>query len=39
VTLPADFEPVDVEVQVRSGKLRSPLQQTFPWKPAPPAPV
>ena len=34
VTLPEGFEPFEAEVQVRSGKLRSPLQQSFPWKPA-----
>jgi hypothetical protein len=32
VTLPAGFQPFEAEVQVRSGKLRSPLQQSFPWK-------
>ncbi len=34
VTLPEGFEPFEAEVQVRSGKLRSPVEQTFPWKPA-----
>jgi hypothetical protein len=34
VTLPEGFEPFEAEVQVRSGKLRSPLEQSFPWKPA-----
>ena len=34
VTLPEGFEPFEAEVQVRSGKLRSPIEQTFPWKPA-----
>ena len=34
VTLPADFEPLEVEIEVRSGKLRSPVRQNFPWKPA-----
>ena len=38
VTLPEGFEAFEVAVQVRSGKLRTPLQQSFPWKPAgPPA--
>jgi len=32
VTLPEGFQPFETEVQVRSGKLRSPLQQSFPWK-------
>jgi hypothetical protein len=32
VTLPGDFQPREAEVQVRSGKLRTPLQQVFPWK-------
>lgn len=32
VTLPADFEAFEVEVQVRSGKLRFPMEQSFPWK-------
>jgi len=34
VTLPEGFEPFEAEVQVRSGKLRAPLEQSFPWKPA-----
>jgi hypothetical protein len=34
VTLPEGFEPFEVEVQVRSGKLRAPLEQSFAWKPA-----
>ena len=34
VTLPEGFEPFEAEVQVRSGKLRSPVEQAFPWKPA-----
>lgn len=38
VTLPEGFEAYEAEVQVRSGKLASPLQQAFPWKlSAPPA--
>jgi hypothetical protein len=37
VTLPADFEPLEVEIEVRSSKLKSPVRQNFPWKlPAPP---
>lgn len=32
VTLPEGFEPFDVAVEVRSSKLRSPMQQSFPWK-------
>ena len=32
VTLPEGFQAFEVEVEVRSGKLRSPLQQSFPWK-------
>jgi hypothetical protein len=34
VTLPEGFEPYEAEVQVRSSKLRTPLQQTFAWKAA-----
>lgn len=34
VTLPEGFEAFEAEVQVRSGKLRAPMQQAFPWKPA-----
>jgi len=38
VTLPEGFEAFEAEVQVRSSKLRSPMQQSFPWKVAgPPA--
>lgn len=33
VTLPEDFEVYETEVQVRSSKLRFPLQQSFTWKP------
>jgi hypothetical protein len=33
VTLPENFEVYETEVQVRSSKLRFPLQQSFPWKP------
>ena len=37
VTLPTDFEPLEVEIEVRSSKLKSPVRQNFPWKlPAPP---
>jgi hypothetical protein len=32
VTLPADFVPREVEIEVRSSKLKSPVRQTFPWK-------
>jgi hypothetical protein len=32
VTLPEGFEAFEAEVQLRSSKLRSPLQQSFPWK-------
>ena len=32
VALPEGFEAFEVEVQVRSSKLRSPMQQSFPWK-------
>ena len=32
VTLPEGFEPFEAEVQVRSGKLRFPMQQSYPWK-------
>lgn len=32
VTLPEGFQPFEAEVQVRSSKLRSPMQQSFPWK-------
>ena len=39
VTLPADFEPVVVEIEVSSGKLRFPIRQNFPWKLPPPAPL
>jgi hypothetical protein len=38
VTLPEGFQAFEAEVQVRSGKLRFPMQQSFPWKAeAPPA--
>ena len=36
VTLPEGFEAYEAEVQVRSGKLASPLQQSFPWTAAAP---
>jgi hypothetical protein len=32
VTLPEGFQAFEVEVQVRSSKLRFPMQQSFPWK-------
>jgi hypothetical protein len=32
VTLPEGFQAFEVEVQVRSAKLRFPMQQSFPWK-------
>jgi len=32
VTLPEGFQAFEAEVQVRSSKLRFPLQQSFPWK-------
>jgi hypothetical protein len=32
VALPEGFQAFEVEVQVRSSKLRSPMQQSFPWK-------
>ena len=32
VTLPEGFEPFEAEVEVRSGKLRFPMRQSFPWK-------
>jgi hypothetical protein len=32
VTLPEGFEVFEAQVQVRSSKLRVPLQQSFPWK-------
>ena len=32
VTLPEGFQAFEVEVQVRSGKLRFPMEQSFPWK-------
>jgi hypothetical protein len=32
IALPEGFEPFEVEVRVSSRKLRSPLQQSFPWK-------
>jgi len=35
VTLPEGFQPFEAEVQVRSSKLRFPMQQSFPWKAAP----
>ncbi len=39
VTLPADFEPLEVEIEVRSGKLKIPVRQSFPWKLGPPPPL
>jgi len=38
VTLPEGFQAFEAEVQVRSSKLRFPMQQSFPWK-ADPAPA
>ena len=32
VALPEGFQAFEAEVQVRSGKLRFPMQQSFPWK-------
>jgi hypothetical protein len=32
VTLPDGFAPFEVEVSVQSGRLHSPLRQSFPWK-------
>ncbi|NJD33135.1 MAG: hypothetical protein FIB04_14755 [Gammaproteobacteria bacterium] len=32
VTLPDGFEAFEAEVQVRSGKLKYPIEQRFPWK-------
>jgi hypothetical protein len=32
VTLPEGFEAFETEVTVTSGKLRFPMQQSFPWK-------
>ena len=32
VTLPEGFQPFEVEVQVRSAKLKFPMQERFPWK-------
>ena len=32
VTLPEGFQAFEAEVQVRSSKLRFPMQQSFPWK-------
>ncbi len=38
VTLPEGFEPFEATVRLRSGKLRAPMEQSFPWKSqAPPA--
>ena len=34
VTLPEGFQAFEAEVQVRSSKLRFPMEQSFPWKPA-----
>ena len=39
VTLPADFQPLEVEIEVRSSKLRAPVRQIFPWKLPDPAPL
>jgi hypothetical protein len=32
VSLPEGFQPFETDVRVHSTKLRSPVQQTFPWK-------
>ena len=32
VVLPEGFEPYETDVRVTSSKLRTPLQQVFPWK-------
>jgi hypothetical protein len=32
VTLPAEFEPLEIDVEVRSSKLKTPVRETFPWK-------
>ena len=32
VTLPDGFQAFEAEVQVRSSKLRFPMQQSFPWE-------
>jgi hypothetical protein len=32
ITLPEGFEAFEAEVQVRSSKLKFPMQQRFPWK-------
>ena len=32
LTLPEGFEAFEAEVQVRSGKLKFPVEQRFPWK-------
>jgi hypothetical protein len=32
VTLPEGFDPYEVDVRLQSSKLRTPLQQAFPWK-------
>lgn len=37
VTLPDGFEPHDIEVRLQSGKLRTPVQQAFPWRTTRPA--
>jgi hypothetical protein len=36
VTLPEGFAAYEVEVQVKSSKLRVPVRQSFPWKAAGP---
>jgi hypothetical protein len=45
VVLPDGFQPFEVEISVKSGRERSPVRQSFPWKvteaeigdPAPPS--
>lgn len=32
IALPDGFQAFEVEVQLRSSKLRTPMQQSFPWK-------
>jgi hypothetical protein len=32
VTLPEGFQAFEAQVEVRSSKLRFPMEQTFPWK-------
>jgi hypothetical protein len=32
VTLPADFQPFEVEIRAKSGRSGAPVVQSFPWK-------